>query len=72
MSKFPLNEKNRIEPAYANGINYTYEYLPDGWIAIWERAYGAYKPIIQACNKLKADEFICLREPAPVGLAKLV
>jgi len=71
MLKFPLNAKNRTEAAYANSIDYTYEYLPDGWIAIWERMNGTCKPIIQACSKSKADEYINLREPVPFGVLKL-
>ena len=72
MLKFPLDARNCTETAYANGIDYTYEFLPDGWIAIWERSNGVYRPIIQACNQDKADELISFREPVPCNVQKLV
>ena len=68
-----IDKNNRTEPRYANGIDYIYEFLPDGWIAIYEYRDGLpLRPLIQACDVNKADDYIYLREPAPAGLRRLI
>lgn len=67
-----INPKNHTESRRANGIDYIFEHLKDGWIAIYEYEDGLPpKPIIQACDIKKADEYICLREPVPSFLWKI-
>lgn len=67
-----IDEKNRTETRKANGIDYIYEFLQDGWIAIYEYRDGLpLLPLIQACNVEKADTYIALREPVPAGVQRL-
>lgn len=67
-----IDKRNRTEARNANGIDYIYEYLQDGWIAIYEYRDGLPPlPVIQACNVIKADEYIALREPIPAGVKRL-
>ena len=67
-----IDKNNTTESRYANGISYVYEFLADGWIAIYEFIDGLpLKPIIQACNSEKADDYIAMREPIPAGVQKL-
>ena len=57
-----MDKNNRTESHSSNGISYVYEFLADGWIAIYEFRDGLpLKPIIQACNPEKADEYITMR-----------
>ena len=54
-----IDKNNRTESRRANGIDYIYEFLSDGWVAIYEYRDGLpLKPIIQACCADKADEYI--------------
>lgn len=67
-----INPKHYVQSRRANGINYIFEYLEDGWIAIYEYEDGVPpKPIIQACNIKKAEEYVCLREPVPYFVRKI-
>ena len=69
---FMINPNNRTEPRRSNGIDYVFEFLEDGWIAIYEYVDGLpLKPIIQACNIAKAEEYIFLRERLPAGVRRI-
>ena len=68
-----VDKNNRIESHSANGIDYKFEFMSDGWIGIYEYRDGLpWKPIIQACNLDKALEYITFREPVPAGVMPLV
>ena len=68
-----IDKNNRTESRRANSIDYIYEFLSDGWIAIYEYRDGLPpKPIIQACSTDKADEYIAMHEPVPAGVGRLV
>lgn len=69
---FPIDANNRTESRRSNGIDYIYEFLEDGWIAIYKNIYGRLSPVIQAKTIEKADEYIHFIEPAPIGMARLV
>jgi hypothetical protein len=68
-----VDQANHTESHSANGLDYLYEFLADGWVAVYEYRNGLpLRPLIQACSREKADEYICLREPVPVGTKRLV
>ena len=68
-----IDKNNRTESRRANGIDYLYEFLSDGWVAIYEYRDGLpLKPIIQACDTSKADDYIIMREPVPAGTQQLI
>lgn len=68
-----VDVNNRTENHSANGIDYVYEFSGDGWIGIYEYRDGLpLRPIIQACNVVKANEYITMREPVPAGTRQLV
>jgi len=70
---FMVDENNRTENHRANGIDYVYEFLADGWIGIYEYRDGLpLRPIIQACNTDKANEYITMREPVSAGVQQLI
>lgn len=56
----------------ANGINYRFEFEPDGWVSIYElNDSGLPIPVIQACNLEKAEEYIYFRERPNVPIVRL-
>ena len=68
-----VDVNNRTESHSANGIDYIFEFMSDGWIGIYEFRDGLpWRPLIQACNPAKALEYITLREPVPAGVMPLV
>ena len=68
-----VDKNNRTETRYANGIDYIYEFLSDGWIAIWKFIDGLpWIPVIQAMNVEKADAYIHLTESVNFPLKRLV
>lgn len=59
-----VDVNNRTENHSANGIDYVYEFSGDGWIGIYEyRDRLPLRPIIQACNVEKANEYIFMWAP---------
>lgn len=68
-----INPKNRTETRRANNIDYIYEFLEDGWIAIYKFIDGLpWIPLIQAKTIDKADDYIALREEINVQINKIV
>ncbi len=58
---------------YANRTNYRLVTETDGWVSIYEINAGLPpKPLIQACNMEKAEEYCIMREPVPPGVRPLV
>jgi hypothetical protein len=57
---------------YANGISYKFIEEQGGWISIYEVNDGLPdKPIIQACNIERAEEYIIMRERVNVPLNRI-
>ena len=56
----------------ANGINYLFETMEDGWIAIWRLVNNRPVPVTQAKTKEKAIEYIVFIELAPPYLNHLI
>jgi len=49
-----VNNDNRTEQRHSNGIDYIYEWLSDGWIAIYKLLNsGTLRPLIQALTEDK-------------------
>ncbi len=59
------------ERYHANGIDYLFIGLSDGWTAIFEICRGDYTPIIQAATLDKAKSYCNLREPVTVPLTEI-
>lgn len=71
VNKLELVE-NRHTNRYANGINYRFEFEPDGWVSIYEQNAGGLPiPVIQACSLEKAEEYIYFRERPNVPIVRL-
>ena len=68
-----IDENNRTESRRSNGADYIYEFLADGWIAIWQYIDGLpWIPVIQAKTVEKADAYILFTEHVNFPLNKLV
>lgn len=68
-----VNPKNRTESRYANGVDYIYEFLEDGWIAVYKFVGGLpWIPLIQAKTVDKADTYIAFREELSIPINKLI
>lgn len=61
----------RTEDYSANGIDYVFALLPDGWTAIFERDYTGYAPLIQAADEAHARSYCDLRAPVRVPLQRI-
>jgi hypothetical protein len=73
MIEFPLDKNNRTEHRKCNGINYLFEFMQDGWIAIWKNIENLqFVPMIQAKTVEKAEDWIYMRASTDMPLGKLV
>jgi len=59
------------ESYHANGIDYVFYTLPDGWIAIFEYDDGEYLPRIQAADLRHAKSWCAMRERLNVRVTKI-
>lgn len=55
----------------ANRIDYVFVTLRDGWIAVFQRDYNAYTPLIQAADIPHAESYCYMREPITVPVQRL-